>query len=112
MTRPLLVLAFAIVVVGCSGPDTAKALSDSDRPVGVQVVAAKETVIPVSVPILGAITAESRSNIGCETDGLVMALLVHEGERVHAGQPLIQLSANDAQARLSAAQGGLQQAIL
>ena len=102
----------SVVACGCSGPDAAKALSNASRPMPVKVVAAIKVNRPITVPILGAITAESRANIGAEADGRVIALLAHEGEHVTAGQALIQLAGDDAQTRVSAAKGGLQQAIL
>jgi len=101
-----------IVLAGCAGPDSAKALSDKDQPISVQAVTAAEVEEPMTVPILGAVTSSSRSSVGCEIDGQVTALLVREGEHVRAGQALIQLSANDAHAKYSAAEGGLKQATL
>jgi RND family efflux transporter MFP subunit len=102
----------AAVVAGCSGPDAAKAMTHGDKPIAVNTIPALEVSAPVTVPILGAITAESRSNIGAEMDGRVVSLLVREGQHVKAGQALIQLAGDDAQTRVDAAKGGLQQAVL
>lgn len=109
---PFALLAGLGLVAGCNGPDTAKALSQTERPEPVQSAPAREVEVPVTIPILGAITSESHSNIGAETDGRVVALLVREGQHVMAGQSLIQLAADDAQTRFDAAKGGLKQAIL
>lgn len=105
-----LILVLALAVAGCSGPDSAKALSTVDKPISVQVVTATEAESPVTVPVLGAITSQSHASLGSELDGRVVSLLVKEGDHVKAGQAVIQLTSDDAQARLNAAKGGLETA--
>ncbi len=112
MRFPLAACLAAVVLAGCAGPDAAKALSKGDQPISVQTVAAAEIDEPVTVPILGAVTSSARSSIGAEIDGRVVSLLVREGQRVRAGQALVQLSSGDAQSLYSAAAGGLKQATL
>lgn len=112
MKRFSWLLLAPLFVAGCSGPDEVKALSSDNKTPTVKVVAAIEVNEPETIPILGAITAQTHSNIGAETDGRVTALLVKEGQHVHAGQALIQLAAGDEETRLDAAKGGLKQAVL
>ncbi len=56
-------------------------------------------------------TVEVRTmNVGSRTGGRVKTVLVHEGDRLKAGQPLIELESSDWPAQLLAAQGQLLQA--
>lgn len=58
------------------------------------------------VPAPGVISVESkRKRIEHLTGGIVQKILVGEGERVKAGQPLIELNETQAKAALNAAQG-------
>ncbi len=100
----------AVAAAGCSGPGSAKALSASDVPVPVQAITVSQTDTPITIPVLGAITSQSHASLGSELDGRVVSLLVKEGDHVKAGQVLIQLTSDDAQARLDAARGGYETA--
>jgi RND family efflux transporter MFP subunit len=58
----------------------------------------------------GSLEAVRQSTVGAQVGGNVLALLVQAGDRVKAGQPLVQIDARDTQAGLASAEAGVAQA--
>jgi HlyD family secretion protein len=68
-------------------------------------------VYQATLPYEWSGTVEARTiSIGSRTGGRVKEILVHEGDRVKAGQPLVTLEAGDLEAQRLQAQGQLDQA--
>lgn len=74
-----------------------------EEPVAVLTVdteAVQETVFPVTLSITGTVEARERIEVGSEVSGLrIVEVLVEEGDRVSAGQPLVRLNQDLLRAR-------------
>jgi multidrug efflux pump subunit AcrA (membrane-fusion protein) len=93
MSRTSLVAAAAALALtgsGCSKPDTAQATS-RDTPKAVQVEAVREDSVRRAVDVVGTLVAVDQVTISSEADGKVSRILADLGDRVTAGQLLIQL---------------------
>lgn len=83
-------LALALAAGGCSKPDTAQATSrDAPKPIQVEVV--REDSVRRAVDVVGTLAAVDQVTISSEADGKVSRILADLGDRVTAGQVLIQL---------------------
>jgi RND family efflux transporter MFP subunit len=76
-------------------------------PVHGQVLTVKEESIPQELPVLGAVISKSLAQVSAQVPGRVRRILVEAGSRVKKGDPLVYLSAEEYQARLSQAQAQL-----
>jgi multidrug efflux pump subunit AcrA (membrane-fusion protein) len=85
------VLAISAAAAGCSKSQTAQARSsDGDaRPVAVTPV--HKEAVRRSVDVVGTLVAVDQVTISSETDGKVRRILADLGDRVQAGQVLIEL---------------------
>ena len=82
--------ALALTAIGCSKPDTAQATSrDTPKPVEVEIV--REDSVRRAVDVVGTLVAVDQVMISSEADGKVSRILADLGDRVTAGQLLIQL---------------------
>jgi RND family efflux transporter MFP subunit len=85
-----IIVALALGVGGCSKADTAQARStDGARPVKVEAV--RQDAVPRAVDVVGTLAAVDQVTISSEADGKVRAILADLGDRVTAGQVVIQL---------------------
>jgi RND family efflux transporter MFP subunit len=75
-----------------------------------RVFVVRETEIPRSLEVLGAVISPSLAQVSSQVPGRVVKIRVEAGDRVKAGQVLVSLSAPEFQARLSQAQAQLKQA--
>jgi membrane fusion protein, multidrug efflux system len=90
--RTFLVAAFAgLALAGCGKGGTAKASGreESARPIKVEAVRQEE--IRRSIDVVGTLAAEDQVTISSQTDGAVARVLVDLGDRVKAGQTLLEL---------------------
>jgi multidrug efflux pump subunit AcrA (membrane-fusion protein) len=92
-----MVLSVALGAAGCAKSQTAQATSDESagKPVGVTVVH-KES-IRRAIDVVGTLAAVDQVTISSEADGKVRSILADLGDRVQAGQLLIQLDNEKAQ---------------
>jgi len=92
-----MVLSAALGAAGCAKPQTAQATSDESggKPVAVTVVH-KES-IRRAIDVVGTLAAVDQVTISSEADGKVRSILADLGDRVQAGQLLIQLDNEKAQ---------------
>ncbi|RMX05867.1 efflux RND transporter periplasmic adaptor subunit [Corticibacter populi] len=78
----------------------------------VEAVQVQRQPLVQSVVATGRITTPARMAIGSQVVAIVDAIPVREGDRVRAGEPVVQLRATDAEAALALAQTRLEQARL
>jgi len=76
----------------------------------VQAVAVTRSAIVQSVVTSGRVNVPSRLDIGSDITATVLAVLVHEGDRVQAGDVLLRLSDGEARAALLQARAALAEA--
>ncbi len=99
--RPLLPgLAAVLVVAACSGngagPDGAKSGSATDAgraTVAVEVASATRRPITATYNATAALEAPNEAQVVAKTSGVLLRLLVEEGDRVEAGQVLARIDA-------------------
>ena len=87
----LVVSLFLLPLAACSKADTAQARSreGSAKPVKVELV--REDPVHRAVDVVGTLAAVDQVTISSEADGKVRAILADLGDRVRAGQVLVQL---------------------
>jgi RND family efflux transporter MFP subunit len=96
MNRPtsakrLLVLAVLLPAAGCSDTETAQARAAENAPKAVQVAVVRQEEVRRSVDVVGTLAAVDQVTVSSEADGKVSRILADLGDRVTAGQMLIQL---------------------
>jgi RND family efflux transporter MFP subunit len=93
--------AFALVA-GCGQKDSAKGAPGTPpggMPVQVQIV--KSTTIPDSAEYLSVLKSRHSANINPQVEGQITKISVKSGDRVKAGQPLLQIDPLKQQATVS-----------
>jgi len=85
-----LVLASACAAA-CSKTETAQARGRDDAPKPVKVERVREEAVHRSVDIVGTLSAVDEVTVSSEAEGRVSKLLADLGDRVHAGQALLEL---------------------
>ncbi len=84
--------ALALATTGCSKPDTsAQARSRESAAKSVQVEVVRQDSVRRAVDVVGTLVAVDQVTISSEADGKVSRILADLGDRVTAGQVLIQL---------------------
>ncbi len=78
-------------------------------PTNVEVAAVKRKKVVPGRTFVGTVVPSRTSTVGTEVEGLVVAYLVHEGERVEEGQPLCRLRTRALELDLAVAQALLLQ---
>ncbi len=88
---PILMLALA----GCGGPDTEKSAATPASATRVAVMPVKAGAWPRSIEGMGTVEARAESVIAARAMGYIEAIRVREGDRVSAGQTLVEISARE-----------------
>jgi multidrug efflux pump subunit AcrA (membrane-fusion protein) len=83
--------ALALATTGCSKPETAQARSREAAAKPVQVEIVRQDSVRRAVDVVGTLVAVDQVTISSEADGKVSRILADLGDRVTAGQVLIQL---------------------
>src|SRR3954469_7839254 len=112
--RPLSVPAGLLVLLplaGCSKTETAQARSRDGAAKPVKVELVREDPVHRSVDVVGTIAAVDQVTISSEADGNVRAILADLGDRVRAGQVLIQLDNEKQRYTLEQQQAALARAL-
>ena len=94
MTYPYRIALAAIVILagaGCSKSETAQALSREGTPKPVQAEPVRQDSVRRAVDVVGTLAAVDEVTISSEADGKVAKILADLGDRVTAGQLLVQL---------------------
>jgi len=84
------VLAVA-VLAACGGAPPAETESTEKTPVQVEVEQLAVETIPQTIPLTGVVRARRQATIAAQVMGAVRRVAVEEGQRVSAGQALIEL---------------------
>jgi RND family efflux transporter MFP subunit len=90
-------VALTAVAAGCSKSDAANARGREDRPKPVKVERVKEESVQRSIEVVGTLAAVDEVTISSEAEGRVSKLLADLGDRVRAGQTLMELDAEKLQ---------------
>lgn len=107
--RIALALAAAAGVGGCSHADQRTSMEREGAAVAVGVVAAHDEPLPVIYRASGTVRGRNTTVLTSKTTAYVRAVRVRSGDRVVAGQPLVQLEANDVRATVARGRAGLEQ---
>src|SRR5262249_16461675 len=88
---PLTIAAAALAAAGCSKAPAAqtRGKDDAARPVKVENV--RQDIVHRSVEVVGTLAAQDEATVSSEADGTVSRILVDLGDRVRAGQPMVEL---------------------
>jgi HlyD family secretion protein len=96
---------------GCSKGNTAQARAEGAAAKPVTVEAVRQAEAPRAVDVVGTLAAVDHVTISSEADGTVRAILADLGDRVTAGQVLIQLDGEKQQYTLEQQQAALARAL-
>ena len=89
--RIAVVAPLVLGAAGCSKSETAQARGGESTAMRVKVEAVRRDSIPRAVDVVGTLAAVDQVTISSETDGKVSRILADLGDRVKAGQALVQL---------------------
>lgn len=115
-SRPILAVAAAAAVAlaaalpGC-GHASAPPPADRGAPVSVSTVAAEERPLTVLYRASGTVRGRNTAILTSKATGNVRAVRVRPGDAVTAGQPLVEIEANDVRASVARARAGLDQSM-
>ncbi len=107
----LVALAAAVLAAGCSKTETAQARGReaTAKPVATELV--RQDTVKRSVELVGTLAAVDQVMISSEADGKVSRILADLGDRVTAGQTLIQVDREKQQYNLEQQQASLARAL-
>lgn len=108
-SRPLLGIAFGLSVFAsaCGGPPPQ---AGGPQAVPVQLQALEPGTFEESSAFVGSLEAEQRVDLQPEVAGRITQIFVSAGDAVSSGQPIMQLSPDQAQAQVSGSQAGAEAA--
>ena len=89
--RIAVVAPLVLGATGCSKSETAQARGGESTAMRVKVEAVRRDSIPRAVDVVGTLAAVDQVTISSETDGKVSRILADLGDRVKAGQAVVQL---------------------
>jgi RND family efflux transporter MFP subunit len=95
-------LLSALLVAACAHPEQAPPRATVDAP----VVAAKRTSLPAFHSVAGTVRSQTASTLAANVVGTVVRVLVAEGDRVHAGDLLVEIDARGPRAQADRARAG------
>ena len=101
----------SLVAAGCSRTENAQARGrdSSAKPIKVDIV--KEETVKRAVELVGTLAAVDQVTISSEADGKVSRILADLGDRVKAGQPLVQVDHEKQQYNLDQQRASLEKAL-
>jgi multidrug efflux pump subunit AcrA (membrane-fusion protein) len=111
-TKLALITAISLLALFASACEKKQQASTEKPPLitGVQVEKISASAIDEFYEATGTMRAKTTVVVSSKTMGTVTSLRVHEGDRVSAGQTLVEIDNRDAAAQLQKAQAGLRQA--
>jgi membrane fusion protein, multidrug efflux system len=81
----------AVITCGCSKQEAAQARGRDDAPKPVQAESVRQEAVHRAVEVVGTLAAVDEVTVSSEAEGRVSRMLADLGDRVRAGQPLIEL---------------------
>src|SRR5688572_23539622 len=109
--RIVAVLCVAVPLAGCSKSETAQASSKEGAATPVRVEAVKQESVRRAVDVVGTLAAVDQVTISSEADGKVSRILADLGDRVKAGQVLVQIDSEKQQYSYEQQQAALARAL-
>jgi HlyD family secretion protein len=100
-----------LAAASCSKADTAQARGKEPTAKPVKVDVVRQDSVPRSVDVVGTLAAVDQVTISSEADGTVRAILADLGDRVKAGQVLVQLDKEKQQYTYEQQQAALARAL-
>jgi RND family efflux transporter MFP subunit len=97
MAAPVALVALAAAAAACSKSDAANARGREDGPKPVKVEQVKEESVKRSIEVVATLAAVDEVTISSEAEGRVSKLFADLGDRVRAGQTLVELDAEKLQ---------------
>src|SRR5690242_8808041 len=107
----VLAAAGAMATLACSKSETAQARGRDDAAKPVKVEPVHEETVSRSVDIVGTLAAVDEVTISSEADGIVSRILHDLGDRVHAGDALVELDREKAEYNLAQQRAALARAL-
>ena len=105
------ILLIAALAAGCSkGHEAGKAENTPVVVKGVSLEVVKSVAAPELLEVVGTVRARTSAVVSTRIPGTVSVLKVREGDRVHKGQLLAQLDAQENQANAAMATAGIEEA--
>jgi len=93
----VLVLAAAMTIAGCSKSETAQAHGRDEAAKPVKAEPVRQETVRRSVEVVGTLAAVDEATVSSEADGIVSKISVDLGDRVHAGQVMVELDREKAE---------------
>jgi RND family efflux transporter MFP subunit len=103
--------ALTLATLGCSRGDAAHARSDDAAPKAVKVELVRKDSVRRAVDVVGTLAAVDQVTISSEADGKVRRILADLGDRVKAGDVLIELDSEKQQYAYEQQQAALARAL-
>jgi RND family efflux transporter MFP subunit len=108
--RILLAATGALVVSSCGAAVSEEpAIGRSDVPSGSEHIV-EETTVAATIEAFGVAQPVAEATLSTKLMGTITAVLVREGDRVRAGEPLVRIDARDLEARRSQVEAAIAEA--
>ena len=101
----------AVTLTGCSKASAPRARGRDDTTKTVKVEAVRQEQVGRSIDVVGTLAAEDQVTIASQADGAVSRVLADLGDRVRAGQVLIELDREKPQYNLDNQRAALNRAL-
>jgi len=105
------VAAAVALTTACSRGETAQARGREDSAKRVAIERVQEQAVQRAVEVVGTLAAVDEVTVSSEADGLVSKILHDLGDRVHAGDALVELDREKAEYNLEQQKAALQRAL-
>ena len=101
-SRSVNAILLSLLLVACGGNETAPARERVEAP----VVAARRASLPVLYTVAGTVRSQTASTLASNVIGTVIRVAVAEGDRVRAGDVLVEIDAREPRAQAERARAG------
>ena len=114
MNRPalmFLLILFSVVLPGCGPSEHASKPAGETLTVQAAAIIAAKQSVPEIYETVGSVEARTSSTLQSKLTGYVLSVNVREGDRVEAGQLLLEIDAREAAAQTAQAESALNEAM-
>lgn len=99
------VIGLGVGLLGCGGPGVRQ--QPTPPPSAVRTERVQPQPVEISITVVGTLEPAAKVVVAAQEDGVVTAVLVREGDRVRAGDPVVQLDDRRIRAELAEAEARL-----